>query len=238
MEYIVHFLHASPSNVLFFGRSLGGGVATVLRQRYPGPIVSDRSFRSMTAAAQSVLAMLTKELLKKSLVIPHVIIQGVTASFLPFDLDVTDAWLSLSGPKLILFHLEDKMIDYDTASLHKVASVCVCVSVCACVCLRERACFCARSLSQAVTEGRAKDKSGEDMRLDGPNINDAHNAPISVCASHASDYVMTSSHCTEIPPVFPFRCQLPVHAALSLSRVHECKLIAFYQAHSQAKTII
>ena len=120
--YLTHSLHASPANVLLFGRSLGGGVATLLRARYPGPIANDRSFRSMAAAAQSVLALITSELLKKPLVIPLAIVRGVAASFLPLDLEVTDAWCALSGPKLILFHLEDKMIAYDNASLHQVCA--------------------------------------------------------------------------------------------------------------------
>lgn len=120
LNYLRQTLEAKDENILFFGRSLGGGVSALLRSSHSpsGPIVSDRSFRSMVAAAQSVVSLITQQMFKTNIKIPLTIVEGISAAFLRLDLDALTAWGGITGPKLVLYHPEDQMIAYETASLY------------------------------------------------------------------------------------------------------------------------
>ena len=119
LQYLTTSLQAQPDHILFFGRSLGGAVATLVRAQHPGPIVNDRSFSSLTCAAQSVVSLVCKSMLKQRVWLPLVVVRAIAAALVVLDLDVTEAWAGLSSPKLLVFHRKDEMIDYEHASLHK-----------------------------------------------------------------------------------------------------------------------
>ena len=120
LGYMMASLGAAPEHVLFFGRSLGGAVSALVRAEQPGPIVNDRSFRSLPCAAQSVVSLMLKHFTKNRIWLPLVLVRGIASAIVSIDeLDVTHTWAKLTAPKLLIFHRKDEMIDYDHASLHQ-----------------------------------------------------------------------------------------------------------------------
>ena len=121
LNYLTTHLGAKHENILFFGRSIGGGVAAVLRARHSptGPILSDRSFSSIGNAATSVVKLAMTSSFSVKFGLPKVIVQGIGSAIVKFDLDAVSEWSRISGLKLILYHTDDAIINYDVASLHK-----------------------------------------------------------------------------------------------------------------------
>eukprot|EP01120_Amphizonella_sp_Union-15-10_P014889 TRINITY_DN7422_c0_g1_i1.p1 TRINITY_DN7422_c0_g1~~TRINITY_DN7422_c0_g1_i1.p1 ORF type:complete len:390 (-),score=49.99 TRINITY_DN7422_c0_g1_i1:128-1297(-) len=57
MRYLINVKNVSSSNILIHGHSMGGGVGTLIRARYPdGPIINDRSFGSLETVVSDVLS--------------------------------------------------------------------------------------------------------------------------------------------------------------------------------------
>ena len=121
LNYLTTHLGAKHENILFFGRSIGGGVAAVLRARHSpsGPILSDRSFSSIGDAATSVVKLAMTSFLDVKFGLPKFIVQGIGSAIVKFDLDAVTEWPLITGLKLILYHTDDAIINYDIASLHK-----------------------------------------------------------------------------------------------------------------------
>jgi pimeloyl-ACP methyl ester carboxylesterase/uncharacterized membrane protein len=119
-EFIVSELGARPEHILMYGHSLGGAIAPLVRAETSpsGPIVSERSFSSLGAAARAVLTNLCKSITGFSPPLPVFIVQGLLNSVFKGHLDVLGAWASISGPKLIVYHTADLIIPYRQASLH------------------------------------------------------------------------------------------------------------------------
>eukprot|EP00053_Salpingoeca_punica_P011050 m.99009 g.99009 ORF g.99009 m.99009 type:complete len:599 (+) comp15572_c0_seq1:237-2033(+) len=120
LEYLCTELGARPNHVLFFGHSLGGAVAALLRcdSSPDGPIVNERSFSTLGAAAQAVLAIVVKSFTGTKLRLPVSLVQGLLNSVFKGRLDVVSAWQRIAGPKLVVYHDLDELIVYRDASLH------------------------------------------------------------------------------------------------------------------------
>eukprot|EP00048_Salpingoeca_helianthica_P003546 m.68346 g.68346 ORF g.68346 m.68346 type:complete len:479 (+) comp12765_c0_seq1:783-2219(+) len=123
-EHLTGVLGARPEHILLFGHSLGGAIAPLVRAETSpqGPIVSERSFSSIGAAARAVLANLCKSITGFSLPLPVFLVQGLLNSVFKGHLDVLTAWATITGPKLIIYHTADVIIPYRQASLHHALS--------------------------------------------------------------------------------------------------------------------
>eukprot|EP00038_Savillea_parva_P004249 m.135621 g.135621 ORF g.135621 m.135621 type:complete len:483 (+) comp11420_c2_seq1:563-2011(+) len=121
LNYITTKLKARPDYVVLFGHSIGGAVAAQLRADHSpeGPMVLDRTFSSLGAAATSVFRSLCKAIVGFELKrIPKFVIAGLLSSVFAGSMDVVRAWRSVSGPRLVLYHLEDAIIKYKQSSIH------------------------------------------------------------------------------------------------------------------------
>lgn len=104
-----------PHNILLYGHSLGGCVATLLRAEYPGgPLVHDRSFVS-----------LDKVVLGWVRTTPSAV-KWVVRTMLPavmralgWQMDVRKSWEKVKGNAIVLYHKRDQIINFDHASLEQ-----------------------------------------------------------------------------------------------------------------------
>eukprot|EP00039_Didymoeca_costata_P007240 m.97640 g.97640 ORF g.97640 m.97640 type:complete len:503 (-) comp13606_c0_seq2:40-1548(-) len=120
VDHLITDMEASPSNIIFFGHSIGGAIAAQLRSHHSpqGPLVVDRSFSTLGTGAKSVFLSMSKALLGFELKLPTCVILGLLSSVFKGSMDAVKAWKYITGPKLILYHLEDEIIKYKVASIH------------------------------------------------------------------------------------------------------------------------
>lgn len=120
LNYIIRTLGARPENVILFGHSIGGAISALLRAEHSphGPLVLDRTFSTWSAAAHSVFGLMFKSLTGYDNKIPKVIVVGLLNSVFKSRMDVVQAWQAVTGPRLVLYHLDDAIIKYDASSLH------------------------------------------------------------------------------------------------------------------------
>mmetsp|Transcript_24146 Transcript_24146/g.63002 ORF Transcript_24146/g.63002 Transcript_24146/m.63002 type:complete len:482 (+) Transcript_24146:125-1570(+) len=121
LNYITTKLKARVDYVLLLGHSIGGAVAAQLRADHSpeGPLLIDRTFSSLHAAAASVFRQLCKAIIGFEIKrIPQFVIAGLLSSVFAGSMDVVTAWRNVTGQRLILYHLEDSIIRYKTASIH------------------------------------------------------------------------------------------------------------------------
>ena len=124
LHYITTKLSARPEHVLLFGHSIGGAVAAQLRADHSpnGPLVLDRTFSNLGAAGTSVFGSLCKAIIGTEMKrMPTFVIAGLLSSVFSGSMDVVRAWGEVSGPKLVLYHLEDR---YN--SIHVVMPMALC----------------------------------------------------------------------------------------------------------------
>eukprot|EP00040_Diaphanoeca_grandis_P000034 m.14184 g.14184 ORF g.14184 m.14184 type:complete len:484 (+) comp10036_c0_seq1:364-1815(+) len=120
LSHITSVLSARPEHVLLFGHSIGGAVAAQLRAEHSpqGPLVVDRSFCNLGAAANSVFGMISKAIIGSEVPIPKFVIVGLLSSVFKGRMDAKAAWLNCTGPRLTLYHTQDLIIKYSSCSLH------------------------------------------------------------------------------------------------------------------------
>eukprot|EP00041_Stephanoeca_diplocostata_P019986 m.438234 g.438234 ORF g.438234 m.438234 type:complete len:514 (+) comp21441_c0_seq3:335-1876(+) len=121
LEFITSSLAARPDYVILFGHSIGGAVAARLRADHSpnGPLVLDRTFSSLGAAAHSIFGNLCLAIIGFELkYVPKFVVVGLLSSVFKGDMDVVRAWYDVTGPRLVLYHLEDAVLNYMKASLH------------------------------------------------------------------------------------------------------------------------
>lgn len=126
-------------NVTFYGHSLGGAVAALLRVQFPGgPLIIDRSFSSLDAVP---LSAVRKSSLPRCLKAPIVAVLPGVMTLLQWRLNVLDQWdaicrstvrrdqMSSDGTVddqpfrvLVVYHEQDDIIDYEHASLHRAVA--------------------------------------------------------------------------------------------------------------------
>ncbi len=111
---------ASPLHVLLFGHSIGGGVAARVRAEHSpaGPLVLDRTFSNLGSAASGIFSALLSQIANKEWNVPRFIVVGLLSSVFKGRLDTVEAWRSITGPRLVMYHLEDSIIKYEKASAH------------------------------------------------------------------------------------------------------------------------
>jgi alpha/beta superfamily hydrolase len=114
IRHLLEVERAMPEDIVVFGHSIGGGVASVLVADYFPQlgIVLDRSFSSLSDAAVSLSPFLRSW--------PDSIRKIVGYSF--GDFDSVAAWKRISHQrKLILFHRNDQVIRYGESSIARLA---------------------------------------------------------------------------------------------------------------------
>eukprot|EP00056_Hartaetosiga_gracilis_P011443 m.173871 g.173871 ORF g.173871 m.173871 type:complete len:239 (+) comp13502_c1_seq48:4875-5591(+) len=123
LQYMEDRLGADPKNILVLGHSIGGAVGAIARACHSpaGPVVCDRSFSSLPAAATGILANIVTTLLKKddTVALPTWLVGGLLASVFKGRLDAVAALKRITGMKVVLYHDDDKIIPYNISSLHK-----------------------------------------------------------------------------------------------------------------------
>lgn len=121
LNHITTKLEARPDYVLLFGHSIGGAVAAQLRADHSpeGPMVLDRTFSSLGAAANSVFGMLCTAIVGFEFKrMPTFVVAGLLSSVFNGSMNATRAFRAVSGPRLVLYHLEDAIIKYKASSIH------------------------------------------------------------------------------------------------------------------------
>ena len=93
LTYLTSSLSARHEHVLLFGHSLGGAIAPLVRAESPapGPVVSERSFCSLGAAAKSVLTSVLHSITGLNIPLPVALVQGLLNSVFKGHLDVVAA---------------------------------------------------------------------------------------------------------------------------------------------------
>lgn len=132
LNYLTSSLSARPEHVLLFGHSLGGAIAPLVRAESSpaGPIVSERSFCSLGAAAKSVLCSVLHSITGFTIPLPVSLVQGLLNSVFKGHLDVVAAWRATAGPKLIVYTMRDTIIPYKVSfSLYLYLSICIYISL-------------------------------------------------------------------------------------------------------------
>lgn len=84
-----------------------------------GPMILDRTFSSLGAAATSVFRALCKAIIGYEMKrMPQFIVAGLLSSVFSGSMNAARAWRQVSGPRLVLYHLEDAIIKYKSSSIH------------------------------------------------------------------------------------------------------------------------
>jgi len=120
LDHLVVTMGADPEHVLLFGHSIGGAIAAQLRADHSptGPLVVDRSFSTLGKAASSVFGILCKSILGFELKVPVFMVIGIMNACFKGRMNAFRAWKTITGPRLVIYHLEDAVIQYEKASLH------------------------------------------------------------------------------------------------------------------------
>ena len=124
LRYITDVLGARPEHVLLFGHSLGGAIAPLVRADTSptAPVVSERSFCSLAAAAQSVLGVVIHAVTGFAVNLPQTLVQGLLNSVFKGHMNVVAAWRAITGARLIIYTTRDTIIPYKSASLHQAVT--------------------------------------------------------------------------------------------------------------------
>ena len=112
----------TEASVLFRGHSLGAAVATMLRAstaaHRAGALINDRSFSTLAAVPLSLVA-------KGSEKLPDFLRAALNA-FFPWAIDTIGwtmnakrAWHAVEGQKIVVFHRNDEIINFEHASLYR-----------------------------------------------------------------------------------------------------------------------
>jgi hypothetical protein len=118
-QHLIESMGAQPRHILFYGHSIGGAIATILRAEFSpeGPIISERSFSTLAAAAQSVSSSLIRMLTGMKTKLPLFVVEGVLNALFKGRMNAAACWRHISGPKMIIYHERDEMIPHVSASL-------------------------------------------------------------------------------------------------------------------------
>jgi len=115
-KFLIERHNFKPSQVAFYGHSLGGAVcaagAAMIQEEYPDSEIGGISDRSFSSVSSTIQHMLGNGYFGKFI--------GWLVKKLDLEIDAAAAWEKLKGKKLVLCHPRDKIIR-EEASLYKAA---------------------------------------------------------------------------------------------------------------------